>query len=413
MNHPFVSSPSSALRRTPEAASSTAGLSQMAIPSELQALLPELTAWRRDFHRFPELGYAEHRTAAKLIDLLRTFGVDEIAEGIAQTGVVAVLRNGEGPCVALRADMDALPITEKGTSAYRSSRAGIMHACGHDGHMSILLGAAHYLAGTRRFRGTVVLVFQPAEEGLAGAKAMLQDGLLERFRFEKIFGLHNLPGCPAGELAVSPGTVMAAVDCFEITVTGRGGHSAMPHLNRDPIVAAASLIMTTQSIVSRNRDPQHAAVVSITRIAGGEADNATPDRVTLRGNVRFLQTDGSDLYRSHLQRIAHGTADTFGVSIAMDYEVGRPATVNSELESMLARQAAASLAPDLSVAERQTPMMASEDFSYFLQERPGAFAFLGCGEDRPSLHSADYDFNDAILVPGAAYLSRVAELALQ
>jgi hippurate hydrolase len=385
----------------------------MTIPSEIQAFLPEMIAWRRAFHRLPELGYEEHRTAREVAGLLRSFGIDEIAEGIGRTGVVGVIRNGNGPSVGLRADMDALPIVETGDLAYRSTVPGVMHACGHDGHMTMLLGAARYLASGRRFPGTVVLIFQPAEEGKAGAKAMIDDGLLERFPFESVFGLHNIPGMPAAEIAVSPGTVMAAVDHFEITVTGRGGHSAMPHLNRDPILAAASLVMATQSIVSRNRDPSHPAVVSVSRISAGEADNATPDRATLRGNVRFLEGDGSDVFRSHLERIARGTAETYGVSVAVDYAVGRPPTVNSEAEAKLAKQAALSLWPAVTVAERQVPIMASEDFSHFLGARPGAFAFLGSGEKRPSLHSANYDFNDDILAPGAAFLGRLAEAALR
>jgi amidohydrolase len=384
----------------------------MTIPSEIREFLPQMIDWRRGFHRLPELAYEEHQTAKSVVELLRSFGIEEISEGIGRTGVVAVIRNGPGPSVGLRADMDALPIAEANPLAYRSTVPGVMHACGHDGHMTMLLGAARYLAATQRFSGTVVLIFQPAEEGKAGAKAMLDDRLLERFPVDSVFGLHNIPGMPAAEIAVSPGTVMAAVDRFEMTITGKGGHSAMPHLTRDPILAAAALVMAVQSIVSRNRDPNQPGVVTISRISGGEADNATPETATLRGNVRFLEPDGSEAFRSHLQRIARGTAETYGVFVEMDYVVGRPPTVNSEAEAALARQAALSLTPAVTVAERQVPIMASEDFSYFLQARPGAFAFLGAGEGSPSLHSANYDFNDDILAPGAAFLSRLAEAAL-
>jgi hippurate hydrolase len=389
-----------------------AGRGVMTIASEIEAFLPEMVAWRRDFHRHPELGYEEHRTARAVAAHLARFGIGEVATGIGKTGVVGVIRNGNGPMVGLRADMDALPIRETGEAEYASSSPGVMHACGHDGHMTMLLGAARYLAATKRFAGTVVLIFQPAEEGKAGAKAMIDDGVLQRFPVERIFGLHNMPGMPAAEVAVSPGTVMAAVDKFEIAVTGRGGHSAMPHLTRDPVLAAAAMVMAMQSIVSRNRDPNRPAVVAVSRISAGEADNATPDTAVLRGNVRFLERDGSAVFCDHIERIAHGTAETYGVSAKVDYMIGRPPTINSENEAALARRAAMELAPTLTVAPRQVPMMASEDFSYFLNARPGAFAFLGSGEDRPALHSSHYDFNDAILAPGAAFLARLAEAAL-
>jgi len=384
----------------------------MTVPPEIAAGLPEMTAWRRAFHRQPELAYEERRTAATVAEMLRTFGVDEVATGIGRTGVVGIIRGGDGPRVALRADMDALPIAETGTPAWRSEVAGKMHACGHDGHMTMLLGAARYLAATRRFAGTVVLIFQPAEEGKAGAKAMIEDGILDRYPFGRVFALHNVPGMPAAEIAASPGAVMAAVDKFDVIVTGKGGHAAMPHLNRDPVLAASALVVALQSIVSRCRDPGRPAVVTITRFNAGEADNATPGVATLRGNVRFLEADGSAVFRDHIQRIGRGVAETYGVSVDVDYIVGRPPTVNAEIEAGIARAAAASLAPLATVSALQSPIMASEDFSYFLEARPGAFAFLGAGEGRPSLHASDYDFNDAILVPGAAFLARLAERAL-
>jgi amidohydrolase len=382
------------------------------MPPEIRQLLPDLIAWRRDFHSRPEIGYEEHRTAGLVAERLRAFGVDQVAEGIGRTGVVGVIRNGNGRTVGLRADMDALPITEVADRIHRSTTEGMMHACGHDGHTTILLGAAHYLAKTRRFSGTVVLIFQPAEEGKAGAKAMLDDGLLDRFPFDAVYGLHNVPGLPAGQIAVSPGPVMAAIDSFEVRIIGKGGHAALPHLNRDPVVAAASLIVSAQSIVSRNRNPNRAAVLSVTRVEAGEADNATPDTATLKGSVRFLEEGDGAQIQADLARIVRGTAETFGVQADLVYTVGRPQTANHVREAEVARRAAESLSSCVSVAARQVPLLASEDFSYFLQARPGAFAFLGAGENSPSLHSANYDFNDDLLGPGAAFLSRVAETEL-
>jgi len=384
----------------------------MAIPAEIEAGVAEMVAWRHAFHRRPELAYEEHATAAAVAELLTRFGCDEVATGVGATGVVGVVRNGDGRSVALRADMDALPIAEAGTVPWRSEVAGRMHACGHDGHMAMLLGAARYLAATRRFAGGVVLVFQPAEEGKAGAKAMIEDGLLDRYPFERVFALHNIPGMKEAEIAASSGAVMAAVDRFEVVLTGRGGHAAMPHLNRDPVLAAAALVLGLQSIVARSRDPSRPAVVTVTRIEAGEADNATPGRARLFGNVRFLEEDGSGFFRDEIGRIARGTAETYGVSAELDYEVGRPPTVNAESEAAIAREAAESLGSPVIVRSRQEPIMASEDFSYFLRARPGAFAFLGAGEGRPALHSPLYDFNDAILAAGAGFLARVAELAL-
>jgi hippurate hydrolase len=241
---------------------------------------------------------------------------------------------------------------------------------------------------------------------------MLDDGILDRFPFDRVFALHNIPGLPAAEIAASPGAVMAAVDRFTLTVTGTGGHAAMPQLNRDPILAGSALVMALQSIVSRNQDPRLPAVVTVTRFNAGEADNATPGSASLLGNVRFLEPGGSDVFRERIARIARGVAATYGVEIGLDYVVGRPATINAETEARIAREAAASLGPLVTLAPVQAPIMASEDFSYFLEARPGAFAFLGAGVGRPSLHSPDFDFNDAILVPGASFLARLAERAL-
>ncbi len=386
----------------------------MTVPHEIEAGLPEMTAWRRAFHRQPELAYEEHRTAATVAELLRSFGVDEIATGIGRTGVVGIIRgSGDGPRVALRADMDALPIAETGTPAWRSEVAGKMHACGHDGHMTMLLGAARYLAATRRFAGTVVLIFQPAEEGKAGARAMIEDGILDRYPFGRVFALHNVPGMPAAEIAASPGAVMAAVDKFDVTVTGKGGHAAMPHLNRDPVLAASALVVALQSIVSRSRDPGRPAVVTITRFNAGRGrqrhagQRDAPRQCPLprggrqRGLPRPYRADRAR-HRRDLRRVGRRRLRR---RAAADGE-RRDRGGGSPARRRLRWRRSATVAPT------QTPIMASEDFSYFLEARPGAFAFLGAGEGRPSLHSSDYDFNDAILVPGAAFLARLAERAL-
>ena len=371
-----------------------------------------LTAWRHEFHRIPELAYKEHKTAARVSAILREIGIDEIHEGIGGTGVVGVIRNGDGGCVALRADMDALPIAETAPLPYRSSHDGVMHACGHDGHMAMLLGAARYLAATRRFTGSIVLVFQPAEEGAAGARAMMDDGLLARFDFSAIHALHNMPGLPAGELAVGPGPVMAHIDTLSIAIHGRGGHAGMPHQARDAIVAVSNLVTALQSIVSRNVDPVSSAVITIGRIEGGSANNAVAETAAIHGTVRYLEPELGGVLKSRIEAVAHGIAAAHHVAASVTYSTGRPATVNSAVEAACARQAASELSPLLTVAARQTPILAAEDFGLFLKVRPGSMAFLGAGERVPQLHSPLFDFNDEILPAGMAYLARVAERTL-
>jgi hippurate hydrolase len=371
----------------------------------------DMVKWRHMFHREPELGYKEHVTARRVARLLGEFGVDEIIEGVGGTGVIGTIRGGSGPMVGLRAELDALPITEQSDRDYRSAVDGVMHACGHDGHMSMLLGAARYMSATRAFSGTVAVIFQPAEEGLAGAKAMLDDGLLERVPIESVFALHNMPGLPAGHIAISSGTVMAAIDQFSVTVEGKGGHAAMPHLACDPIPAAASIILSAQSLVSRNADPLAPSVVTVSGITSGEAQNAIPQRAELRGSVRYLDPNGGSFFQSGLERVVEGTAAAYGMRAALDYRPGRPPTVNDDRQAAFVRAVASRLQGVSTSVGDQRPIMASEDFSYFLQARPGAFAFLGVGEDRPALHSPEYDFNDDVLVAGAALLSSIAEAA--
>lgn len=372
----------------------------------------DMVAWRRDFHREPELGYREHDTARKVAGLLRSFGVDELLEGIGGTGVVGLIRGAPGPVIGLRAELDALPITERASRTHRSRRDGIMHACGHDGHMAMLLGAARQLCATRDFAGTVAVVFQPAEEGLAGAQAMIDDGFLERVPVESIFAIHNMPGLPLGQVAISAGAVMAANDLFEIEIEGVGGHAAMPHLARDPVPAAAAIILAAQSLVSRNCDPRDACVLSITGISSGEAQNAIPRTARMHGTVRWLTPGAGPFFRDGLARIAEGTAAAHGMRARLDYRTGRPATVNSAREAALVHRAAEGLGAAVATVGGQRPVMASEDFSLFLQQRPGAFAFLGLGEAHPPLHSPDYDFDDAVLPAGAALLCRIAREAL-
>lgn len=387
----------------------------MMVATSAEGHVSDLIAWRQAFHREPELGYRERDTARRVAALLRSFGIDEVLEGIGGTGVVGLIRGGPGPVIALRAELDALPISEAGRHPHRSRREGVMHACGHDGHMAMLLGAARQLRATRAFAGTVAVIFQPAEEGLAGAQAMIDDGLLDRVPLESIFALHNMPGLPVGQIAISPGPVMAANDLFDIEVAGAGGHAAMPDLARDPIPAAAMIVTIAQSLISRNMDPREACVLSITGFASGEAQNAIPGTAHLRGTVRSLAPYARALVRDGLERIVQGTAAAHDVRAVLDYRPGRPATVNTRHEAALVRLAAERLAAagsTITTVAEQRPVMASEDFSLFLQHRPGAFAFLGVGEGHPPLHSPDYDFNDAVLPIGVALLCEIATGAL-
>jgi hippurate hydrolase len=365
-----------------------------------QALLDDARRWRRDFHAHPELGFAEHRTAARVAELLEGFGL-EVHRGLGGTGVVGVLRQGEGPSLGLRADMDALPMQEVGGVPHRSTAAGRMHACGHDGHTAILLATARHLSENRDFRGTLYFVFQPAEENLGGAQKMIEDGLFERFPMDAIYGLHNWPGLPAGQVVVNPGAMMASLDTFAITLTGKGCHAAMPERGRDPIVAAADLILQLQTIVARRISPLASAVVSVTMMEAGEAINVIPEVARLRGTVRCL--DGA--VRAEVERligeIVAQAPLAQGVRGELEFTRGYPVTQNHPAQAARVREAAVRAFGAERVSDGVPPSMASEDFAFMLAARPGAYLWLGVDGAQPSapLHNPAYDFNDAIIEP--------------
>ncbi len=385
----------------------------------LAAIHPELTAFRRDLHAHPELGFAEHRTAARVAEALRVAGVDEVHTGVGRTGLVAVIRGrstASGRGVGLRADMDALPIREENGFAWRSTQSAVMHACGHDGHTTMLVGAARALAESRAFDGTAVLIFQPGEEGCGGAQAMLDDGLFERFPVDAIYAMHNWPSLPAGSVGINRGAMMAAADRVEITIEGRGGHGAHPYLAVDPVLAAAHLITAAQSLVSRNVNPLDHAVVSLCTMQAGEpgAFNIIPRTVKLSGTVRSFRREVQDMIEERLTALSHNVAQAFGAAATVDYQRSFPATVNSPAHADLAADAAAALVGDDHVVRDLPPSMGAEDFASMLQARPGAYLRLGQAGagDRCFLHSSRYDFNDEVLPLGAALLATIAQRAL-
>jgi hippurate hydrolase len=385
----------------------------MPIPDRIAELHADMAAWRHEIHAHPELAFAEHRTSDLVAAKLAEFGI-EIDRGLAGTGVVGTLRcGGSGRAIALRADMDALPIVERTGRAWASTREGVMHACGHDGHTAMLLGAARHLAETRGFDGTVHFVFQPAEENECGGQAMVEAGLFDRFPVEAVFGMHNWPGIPAGELAVRAGPVMAADAKFEITITSRGAHAAMPHLGDDPIVAAGALIGAIQTIASRSVDPQDAVVVSVTQIHGGNTWNVVPETVVLRGACRYLEPRLRPVLEAALRRIANGVAAAHGVDVSLSWYKPIPPAVNAELPAEAAARAAALVVGDANVHRDLPPSMGCEDFAFMLAARPGAYIWIGNGpaSDGRTLHSARYDFNDEILPIGAAYWCALVETA--
>ena len=377
----------------------------------------ELTALRRDIHAHPELAFEESRTAGIVADKLAGWGI-EVHRGLAKTGVVGVVRGRQagGRSVALRADMDCLPMHETNSFEHRSKNQGRMHACGHDGHTTMLLGAARYLAETRAFAGTVYVVFQPAEEGGGGGQVMLKEGLFTRFPAEEVYALHNYPGLPAGKIAVRAGPVMAATDEIKITIRGAGGHGAFPHLTADPVVAAAHVVTALQTIASRNVDPVDAVVVSVCSMATSQigAFNVIPDAVNLVGTVRSFKAQTRDLAERRVKEIAGKVAEAFGARAEVHYERGYPATVNSARESEFAARVGREVFGPANVITDFAPVMGGEDFSYMLLEKPGAYVFLGQGGG-PSgcfLHNPGYDFNDEVIPLGAGYLAALAEEAL-
>ncbi|AUX72196.1 M20 aminoacylase family protein [Erwinia pyrifoliae] len=377
------------------------------------SLIAEATAWRRKLHACPELGYQEHQTAQMVAEQLTTLGL-QVHRGLAGTGVVATLENGPGPAIGLRADMDALPITELGNPDHRSTRPGVMHACGHDGHTAILLAAAKHLSRTRRFSGSVHFVFQPAEENLGGARRMVEEGLFTLFPMEAIYGMHNWPGLPAGDVAVNEGAMMASLDSFDITLRGRSCHAAMPENGADPVVAAAQLILALQTIPSRRLSPLASAVVSITQINGGEAINVIPEVVVLRGTLRCLQADVRIRVRQMIDEFVAAFTTPFGIVGSIDYQSGYPVTINNAPQAASVRDCALMRLPAERVHWNIDPSMASEDFACMLEACPGAYFWLGADGARASapLHNAHYDFNDELIAPGIALWTALVERQL-
>ena len=392
-----------------------------AVFAHLAAMHPELTAFRRDLHAHPELGFEEVRTASRVVEALKLTRVDEIHTGLAKTGVVGVIHGhsrASGRSIALRADMDALPMREENDFAWRSSKAGLMHSCGHDGHIAMLVGAARYLAETRRFDGTVYLVFQPGEEGYAGAKAMIDDGLFERFPAQSVYAMHNWPHLAAGRVGVAPGPMMAAADRIEITVGGKGGHGAHPHLAVDPVLVAAHIIVAAQSLVSRNVSAFDNAVVSLCAVQGGDvgAMSVIPRQAKLVGTVRTFRPQVQDMIEERLGRLVESIAAGFGATAVLEYQRMYPATVNSPVEAAFAADVAAALVGAEHVVRDIPPSMGAEDFSFMLQVKPGAYLRIGQGRDVSDpgcfLHNSRYDFNDEILPLGSALFASLAEQAM-
>jgi hippurate hydrolase len=375
----------------------------------------ELTAWRRHLHEHPELGFQEHETAAFVAEKLRAFGCDEVHTGVAGTGIVAIIRGrAPGGAIGLRADMDALPIEEATGADWASRHAGRMHACGHDGHTTMLLGAARYLAETRNFAGTACLIFQPAEEGGGGGRVMVEDGLFERFPVEQVFGLHNWPYLPLGTFAMCDGPAMAASDELAIDLVGTGCHAAWPHKGRDPVVAASLVIQAIQPLIAREVDPIDNAVISITRMLGGDAYNVVPERVQLWGTIRTFREDTRERLIRRLEEIVQGIGIAQGITGKVTVTAGYPATINHAREAALGADAAAEIVGEGKVDRAPTPCMGSEDFAFMLRHRPGSYIWMGTGGDRPDqqLHSPHFDFNDEALPLGVSYWARLVERLL-
>ncbi|MEX5563992.1 M20 aminoacylase family protein [Pseudophaeobacter sp. 1A16562] len=387
----------------------------MPVVNRIADFATDMTAWRRHLHQIPELALDLPKTAAFVAERLREFGVDELHEGIAQTGMVAII-NGQGhdapdaPTIGLRADMDALPIPEETGVEYVSGHAGNMHACGHDGHTTMLLGAAKYLAETRNFSGCVALIFQPAEEAIGGARIMVEEGVMEQFNIGEVYALHNLPGLAEGSFLTTPGPIMAAVDTFHVRIQGVGGHGAMPHETRDPVMAACGIAQAIQTIVSRNHYALQDLVVSVTQIHTGTVDNVIPDTAYINGTVRTFDPEVQDMVMRRMEEIVAGQAVSYGVEATLDYEVGYPATINDADKADFAVGVAREIVGEDRVVPDATRDMGAEDFSYMLNARPGAYLYIGQG-DTAGLHHPKYDFNDAIAPVGASFFARLVERA--
>ena len=384
----------------------------MTVIKEIKLLHDEMTEWRRDIHQHPELKFEENRTSDLVAAKLEEFGI-EIHRGLAKTGVVGTIRNGDGPSIGLRADMDALPLEEKNTFKHASSNPGKMHACGHDGHTAMLLGAAKHLAASKNFKGTVNLIFQPAEEGGGGGELMIKEGLFEMFPVDSVYGLHNWPGMPAGTFGVGSGPIMAAADMFDLTINGRGGHAALPDQCIDPIVVASQVVSALQTITSRNTHPVDSVVITVTQIHAGDAYNVIPDSVRMHGTVRTFQTETRDKIPSSMLRVAEGVCAAYGTTCKLNYMSGYPATINSLPETEISAKAVVDLLGEDKIILNPTPSMGAEDFSYMLEARPGCYVWLGIGPGKGEagcmLHSSRYDFNDDVLPTGASYWVKLVE----
>ena len=386
----------------------------MPIVNRMAELQDEITEWRRDFHSNPELLYDVHETARSVEEKLLAFGCDEVVTGIGKTGLVGIIKGTKGDngkVIGLRADMDALPIHEETNKPWASKTDGKMHACGHDGHTSMLLGAAKYLAETRNFEGSVAVIFQPAEEGGAGGKAMVDDGMMDRFAITEVYGMHNLPGMDVGNFSMCSGAIMAATDEFNVKITGRGGHAAMPHLSIDPIVVAAQVITAVQSIVSRGLSPLDSLVISITKIHAGNAHNVIPGEVLLNGTIRSLDADVREYACKRFREVVEGIALANETEAQVDIRRGYPVTFNHENETQTAGSVAALISGEDRVEMNALPTLGGEDFSYMLEARPGAFIFMGNG-DTAGLHHPEYDFNDDAIPHGCSYWVKLVETVM-
>ena len=387
----------------------------MPIINSISNMKEEMQEWRRYLHTIPELGFEEFKTANFISKKLSEFGV-EVHQNVAKTGIIGVLHGSEfsEKAIGLRADMDALQMPEENNFNHRSKTKGKMHACGHDGHVSMLLGAAKYLSETKRFKGTVYFIFQPAEEGLGGGQVMVEEGLFDNCPMQTVWGMHNWPGLDVGKAAVHFGAVMAAADSFRITVLGKGGHAAIPQLSNDPVPVAASIISGLQTLVSRNTDPTNAAVVSVTMLKAGTASNVIPDEVEMQGTCRTMEPEDRKRLEKGIKKISKSVAEASGLKVKIEYVLGYPATHNTYQEALDASKVVEDVMGVNSVEKKLSPSMASEDFSYMLREKPGAYIWLGAGNPGPGkmLHNSKYDFNDDILHLGASYWSRLVETKL-
>ena len=390
-------------------------LMSMKIIKELEDLQGEMQEWRRDIHAHPEIAFEEHRTAQIVADKLESFGI-EVETGIAGTGVVGTLRKGMGNrSIGLRADLDALLINENNDFEYKSKNPGQMHACGHDGHTTMLLGAAKYLSEQGNFDGTVNFIFQPAEENEGGGRVMIEDGLFDKYPVESVYGMHNIPGMPVGSFAIKPGPIMAAFDIFNLKVIGRGGHAAMPQTTVDPIIVGTKIIDAFQAIISRSIDPQEPSVLSVTQFHGGDAYNVIPNQVEIKGCTRCFSPNVQKKLEDEMRQISESICKAYGADCEFHYEHRYPATINSEEEANLAGQVAQEIVGEERVNLSPKPGMGSEDFAYMLQEKPGSYIWIGNGDGEGScmIHNPGYDFNDEILPIGATYWVKMAEEILK